>query len=340
MRRPRPTRSTGFTLIELLVVLAIIVLLIALLLPVLGSAREVARKAICMSNMRQLCTAQAIYFTENNGYIAGPNTSGWHLNPRAGRSYFELKANGEPDEPMTADDWMSPILGNYIGLPSNYKKRLIQIFNNDFRCPSNERRYDYRYGGGGNWPKASELNVNSYSSPMTFHYFWNAGHARRSGYADGAAYYGNQYDQLVNTEPAHYNFRVDELGTISQKVAFTEGCRYLDANGRVSFNADGGSRYGGNFVNRSPTVNVVYQNNGNPYKTLANGKGIHPDAADLSYKHRNPDPEMTVGYFDGHSGTLDVAESREVDLYFPTGSEVRRTSGLGDRSVRTGYVVR
>ena len=54
-------RRTGFTLIELLVVIAIIAILAAILFPVFARAREKARQASCLSNIKQLALGTLMY---------------------------------------------------------------------------------------------------------------------------------------------------------------------------------------------------------------------------------------------------------------------------------------
>lgn len=63
-------RTRAFTLIELLVVIAIIALLAALLLPSLRSARDNAKRTVCLNNLRQMSLCVFAYADDNRGVAA------------------------------------------------------------------------------------------------------------------------------------------------------------------------------------------------------------------------------------------------------------------------------
>ncbi len=66
----------GFTLIELLVVIAIIAILAAILFPVFARARSKARATACISNIKQLGTAQMMYASDFDGRYGRVFTDG------------------------------------------------------------------------------------------------------------------------------------------------------------------------------------------------------------------------------------------------------------------------
>lgn len=71
------TLKSAFTLIELLVVIAIIAVLAAILFPVFAQAREQGRKAVCISNQKQIALAVRLYTQDyDEGY---PNTGDPYL---------------------------------------------------------------------------------------------------------------------------------------------------------------------------------------------------------------------------------------------------------------------
>ncbi|MBI3991557.1 MAG: type II secretion system protein [Candidatus Omnitrophica bacterium] len=59
-------KKNGFTLIELLVVVAIIAILAAMLLPAISNARALARKAVCMNNLKQLGLIMTVYGSDHH----------------------------------------------------------------------------------------------------------------------------------------------------------------------------------------------------------------------------------------------------------------------------------
>ena len=66
------TRTKGparaFTLVELLVVIALVAVLIGILLPTLSRAREVARRARCLSKIHQIQAAADVHVDTHHGY--------------------------------------------------------------------------------------------------------------------------------------------------------------------------------------------------------------------------------------------------------------------------------
>lgn len=103
-------RIQGFTLIELLVVIAIIAILAAILFPVFARAREQARKASCMSNLKQLGLAITQYTQDYDEKF--PNTpNNWAAKTDPNYSNTPKAAL----EPYTKSDqlWLCPSDSNW-----------------------------------------------------------------------------------------------------------------------------------------------------------------------------------------------------------------------------------
>src|ERR1700760_1429785 len=62
-------KSRAFTLIELLVVIAIIAILAAILFPVFAQAKQAAKKAVCLSNTKQIVLAELMYQNDYDDYL-------------------------------------------------------------------------------------------------------------------------------------------------------------------------------------------------------------------------------------------------------------------------------
>ncbi|HEY3396672.1 MAG TPA: prepilin-type N-terminal cleavage/methylation domain-containing protein [Armatimonadota bacterium] len=71
----------GFTLIELLVVIAIIAILAAILFPVFARARMKAQQSTCLSNIKQIALANAMYMSDNDQKVFYFNGNWIQANP-------------------------------------------------------------------------------------------------------------------------------------------------------------------------------------------------------------------------------------------------------------------
>ncbi len=127
-------RTKGFTLVELLVVVAIIALLVSILLPTLGRAKELARRAICGSNLRNIGTGIKMYQTESDDAPPWIESTSWASTTGTGATSTTTPTAVSP----TALMFMLVRMGQPVGL---------------FVCPSDDsagKMLTTRHGSGTN----------------------------------------------------------------------------------------------------------------------------------------------------------------------------------------------
>lgn len=146
-------RKSAFTLIELLVVIAIIAILAAILFPVFAQAREKAREASCISNMKQISLALKMYaqdydetfFTPGNLPRLNPDGTVCDTQPRRpdGQEIVRMMGGGT----------------SFMSEPYVKNKQL-------FRCPSDAgENYWGRSSTGWDWS-----DCYWWSNPTSYHF--------------------------------------------------------------------------------------------------------------------------------------------------------------------------
>ena len=143
-------RSRAFTLIELLVVIAIIAVLIALLLPAVQSAREAARRAQCINNLKQLGLASHNYISINNVYPSQSinNTPAWAWEPSWAAAILPMMEQSPVynainfNLPMLEIGFVNPVPA---GGMANSTAGLAMIAS--LLCPSESLNHPVSYGG-------------------------------------------------------------------------------------------------------------------------------------------------------------------------------------------------
>jgi prepilin-type N-terminal cleavage/methylation domain-containing protein/prepilin-type processing-associated H-X9-DG protein len=125
--------ASGFTLIELLIVITIIGILASILFPVFARAREMARRASCASNLKQIGIAVQMYtqdydeFLPSAGSIGGSGDMAGILQPytkqQAGQGIWQCASHASFGPSYTSSygyNWQylfggGPHTGSYVG---------------------------------------------------------------------------------------------------------------------------------------------------------------------------------------------------------------------------------
>jgi prepilin-type N-terminal cleavage/methylation domain-containing protein/prepilin-type processing-associated H-X9-DG protein len=135
-------RRRAFTLVELLVVIGIIAVLIGMLLPALNRAREQARSAKCLSNLRQLAMATLGYCNYNKGRFPGQGGSG-NNPPFQWIAWGDVPAEDNPTDNTYID---ASALKPYLGANGEVLKNMLRCDSDDVNTrPRMTEPKVYRY---------------------------------------------------------------------------------------------------------------------------------------------------------------------------------------------------
>jgi len=306
----------AFTLIELLIVIAIIALLVGILLPSLAGAREAARSVVCQAHMRGVVLAALVYEADFKGFLVGPNTSGSDL--QQGRPYVE-----GTDTPSQDWDFVSPLLGESLNLPTTQLQKFQEICMTKLRCPSNTVRYTRRFSG-------SALPIEATGEqPFTLSYLTPAYFQM---YASGiTSINGRTVESIPVPEPIAlprgYSPRIDLIGTVaSKKMMVFEGARYFDPayNGFDYSTVSNGTGLAGtpqgNFLSRG---NAFTGSGENYLRDAARGYKPSDILKKISLRHSE---RMNGAMFDGHVEALNNVQSSDPSYYAPSRSTLVRPS--------------
>lgn len=198
----------GFTLIELLVVISIIALLLSIMMPALSKARELSRRVVCQSNVKQQFLACSLYVEDYKGLYPTPSYDVPSASDPFGLRLAGYAWGGALGSKLSVQGLLNKYMGR-DGKVSKNVEGVLKVFN----CPSDSGflMRSQVYWSGDLKPRLSDPQ-NWGSS-----YFYNAGASNRGRKV------GVSVENSPKTGWALYGKRTTEVKTPARVILAGDG---------------------------------------------------------------------------------------------------------------------
>lgn len=344
----------GMTLIEVVAGVAAIGVIGTVAMPALSNVRARGGDAANIQNQRTLAMGQMVYMNANDGFFAGPNTTGWGSVPGASQDASRYVGNTSATTPTDTHDWISPIVGDAFGFRANRAERMQDLLMT-FRDPLNGLENNVLFGEASDRGDYTRVLVDqggfpavSYLSPSAFHYWGTlrAGFQPGVGFVDEITPIRQQFGgvpyfwggALANSieVPSSHRPTIDRVGTqLSAKVLIADGTRYVADESIIDINVNPVPNIFGNLTDNSPSFrgSTAWGRQGPGDGLGASARRPAPvlreNLAFSSPRDRRNGSALTVTYFDGSSRLVGVPEAKaRLEWWYPTGASVKSIGGL------------
>lgn len=313
----------GFTIVELAVVVASAGTLLAFAAPTFGPLQPANDETRSVDMHRGLSKAQHQFMNDHQGDFSGPNTSGLiynrvSLTGPTNPSVLSVVGDTTPNTPTVVGDWISPIVGDRAGLPTNRGQRLAAIFDS-FGDPTATNLVDELFGTAPDIADFVSILLNGgFRQPsfLQLRSFTHLPHTTPSVQVNQQQGYIQRFfvqspnDSALTSDS--YRPNIAHVGTVpSQKVMFADGTRYLSEDGLLSLDINPTSPFH-DFASAGPIAHAS--------PAYGRSHAGAPDSLDLSFRKKGGSG-LYASMFDG-SVRFFTREQAWTDPtpWYPTGS--------------------